>query len=61
MSMMKGKKYGVTVKPKRDLTEEEADVVAKTLDLATSVLRLHLKDDVIVTEPNKNDHPKEHE
>ena len=59
MAMLKGKKYGVTVKPKRNLTEEEADVVGKTLDLATSALRLHFKDDVIATEPNKNNSPKD--
>lgn len=52
--MKKGKKYGITVTPKRDLTDAEADVVGKTLDLADSALRLHFKDDVITTTPNKN-------
>ena len=56
--MPKGKKYGITVTTKRDLTKAEAAVVSKTLDLAHAALKLHFKDDVISTLPNKPTPPK---
>ncbi|MCC6365135.1 MAG: hypothetical protein IT165_16600 [Bryobacterales bacterium] len=52
--MKKDSKYGIVVTAKRDLTKEEADFVKKTMDLAASSLRLHLKDSAIANAPNKS-------
>ena len=52
--MKKNSEYGIVVKAKRDLTPEESALVQKTLELAVSGLRLHLKDDAIANTPNKH-------
>ncbi|MGO4879817.1 MAG: hypothetical protein ACLP59_03225 [Bryobacteraceae bacterium] len=54
----KGEKYGVNLELKRELTKEEADLIAKTLDMTVSALRLHLKDDAAVEKPNKPKPPR---
>jgi hypothetical protein len=54
----KGVKYGVNLQLKRGLTPEEADFIEKTLDMTTSALRLHLKDDVAFEKPNKPKPPR---
>ena len=54
----KGDKYGVTLELQRELTPEEADFVAKTLEMTASALRLHLKDDVALEKPNKPKRPR---
>jgi hypothetical protein len=57
-SSKKGDKYGVNLELLRELTPEEADFIAKTLDMTTSALRLHLKDGVAVEKPNKPKRPR---
>jgi hypothetical protein len=49
----KGDTYGVNIELQRELTPEEADFVAKTLEMTASALRLHLKDDVALEKPIK--------
>jgi len=53
-----GEKYGVNVELKRELSKEEADFLAKTLEMTASALRLHLKDDAAVEKPNKPKPPR---
>ncbi|MGC9949134.1 MAG: hypothetical protein ABSF64_22430 [Bryobacteraceae bacterium] len=54
----KGDTYGVNLELQRELTSEEADFVAKTLEMTASALRLHLKDDVAFEKPNKPKRPR---
>jgi len=53
-TIKKDGKYGILIGAKRDLTKDESDYVQKTLDLAASSIKLHLKDNAVSVTPNKN-------